>query len=125
MVIHPSLNTFTMGDFKINCNRETRRISCMIVDSDKMDQTIVKQARNKKDSSDVFLISLHFAEDLTSVKSDFGDQFDQQLKQFITEFICEYNGGASRTTTSSATPRPQGEVDRLSTPSAEKYTFSS
>ena len=86
VIIHPSLNNFTMGDFTINCNRELRRISCMIVDSDKMDQIIVKQARNKKNPSDVFLIPLHFAEDLTSVKSDFGDQFDQQLKQFITEF---------------------------------------
>jgi hypothetical protein len=35
--IHPSLNTFTMGDFTINCNRELRRIFCMIVDSNKMD----------------------------------------------------------------------------------------
>ncbi len=35
VVIHPSLNIFTMGDLTINCNREPRRISCMIVDSDK------------------------------------------------------------------------------------------
>ena len=41
VVIHPSLNTFIMGDFTINCNRETRRISCLIVDSDKMDQIMV------------------------------------------------------------------------------------
>jgi len=52
----------------------------MIVASDKMDQIIVKKARNKKNSSDVCIISLHFAEDLAPVKSDFGDQFDQQLK---------------------------------------------
>ena len=44
VVIHPSLNTFIMGDFTINCSRETRRIPCMIVDSDKMDQIIIKQA---------------------------------------------------------------------------------
>jgi hypothetical protein len=86
VVIHPSLNTFTTGYFTINCNRELRRISCMIVDFDKMDQMIVKHARNKKNPSYVFLISLHFAEDLASVKSDFGEQFDQQLKQLITEF---------------------------------------
>ncbi len=83
VVIHPSLNTFTMGDLTINCNRETRRISCMIVDSYKIDQIIVKQARNKKDPSDVFPISLHFAENLTSIKSDFGDQFDQQLGAWL------------------------------------------
>ena len=58
----------------------------MIIDFDKIDQIIVKQARNKKNPSVVFLISLHFAEDLASVKSDFGEHFDQQLKQLITEF---------------------------------------
>ena len=68
VVIHPSLNTFTMGDFTINCNYESRRISCMIVGSDKMDQMIVKHAKNKKNPSDAVLISLHFAEDLASVK---------------------------------------------------------
>ena len=76
VVIHPSLNIFTMGDLTTNCNRKSRRISCMIVEYDTMDQIIVKQARNKKNPSDVFLISLHFAEDLASVKSDFRDQFD-------------------------------------------------
>ena len=60
VVIHPSFNTFTMGDFTMNCCCESPRISCMIIDSDKMDQIIVKQARNKKNPSDVFLISLHF-----------------------------------------------------------------
>jgi hypothetical protein len=33
-----------------------------------------------------FLYLFTFAEDLASVKRDFGDQFDQQLKQLITEF---------------------------------------
>jgi hypothetical protein len=85
VVIHPSLNTFTIEDFTINCNRESRKMSCIIVDSDTMDPKNVKQTRNKKNPSDVFLISLHFAEDLASVKSDFGEEFDQQLKQLITE----------------------------------------
>ena len=75
VVIHPRLNTFTMGDFTINCNRESRRMSCMIVNSHEMDQIIVKQARNKKSLSDIFLISLHFAENLASIKSGFGEQF--------------------------------------------------
>ena len=51
-----------------------------------MNQIIVKQARYKKDPADVFLISLHFAEELTTVKSDFWEQFDQQLKHLIAEF---------------------------------------
>ena len=86
VVIHPSLNNFTMGDFTINYNRDSRRISCTMVHSDKMNQTIVKQASNKKITSDDFLISLRFVENLASVKSDFGEKFDQQLKQLITEF---------------------------------------
>ena len=68
-VIHPSVNTFSMGNFTINYNRESRRISCMIVDFDKSDQIIVEQARNKENPSDVFLISLHFAEYLGQYSS--------------------------------------------------------
>ena len=76
VVIHTSLNFFSMGNFIINCNRESRRISCLIVDYDKFDQIIVKQDRNKKNPSDVFLISFYFAEDLATIISDFGEQFD-------------------------------------------------
>jgi hypothetical protein len=87
VVIQPNLTSFTMGDYTIQCNRESHRISCLIVDTDKMNQIIAKHARNKKDPVDVFLISLHFAEELATIKSDFGEQFDQQLKDLITEFV--------------------------------------
>ena len=83
--IHSSLNTLNMGGFTKSYNRGSSRISCMIVDSDNMDQIIVKPARNKKNNGDVFLIPLHFGEDLAPVKSKFGEQIDQQLKQLITE----------------------------------------
>jgi hypothetical protein len=58
----------------------------MMVDFDKMDQMIVRQTRNKKNPNDVFLISLHAAEDLAPAQNDFGEKFDQQLKQLITDF---------------------------------------
>jgi hypothetical protein len=51
-----------------------------------MNQIIVKQTRNKKDPVNVFLISLHFAKELATVKSHFVKLFDQQLKHLITEF---------------------------------------
>ncbi len=51
-----------------------------------MDKILIKQSRNKKNPTDVFLIFLQFKEDLESIKSDFGEQFDKQLKQLITEF---------------------------------------
>ena len=62
-----------MGNNTINCNRESRRNSCMIVDSDKVDKINVKQAQNKKNPCDVFLISLHFSEDVATIKSDGGE----------------------------------------------------
>jgi hypothetical protein len=34
---------------------------------------------------DAFLISLHFHEELETDKSDFGEQFEQQLKHLIIE----------------------------------------
>jgi hypothetical protein len=42
VAMHPNLNSFTMGDYTVQCNRESRRISCLIVDTDKMNQIIVK-----------------------------------------------------------------------------------
>ncbi len=69
MIIHPILNSFSVGDCTIHYNHESRRISCMLVDSNKMHQIFVKQARNKKNLADVFIISVHFAEELTNVKS--------------------------------------------------------
>ena len=51
-----------------------------------MDKILVKEGRNKKNPSDVFMISLQFKEDLDTIKSDFGAEFDKQLKELITEF---------------------------------------
>jgi len=75
-----------MGNFTINCIRETLRKSCMIVNFDKIDQIDVKQARKKKNPIVVFLISLRFAKDLATIKSEFDEQFYKQLKQLIMVF---------------------------------------
>ena len=39
-----------------------------------------------KSPSDVFMISLQFKEDLDTIKSDFGEELDKQLKELISEF---------------------------------------
>jgi len=69
------------------CHLEPRRISCLLVGTTKMDKILIKQSRNKKNPTDVFLISLQFKEDLETIKSDFGEQFDKQLKQLITDYV--------------------------------------
>ncbi len=48
VVIHPNLNSFTLGDFTIQFDRESYRISCLIVDFDKMNQIIAKQHAIRK-----------------------------------------------------------------------------
>ncbi len=58
----------------------------MIVDSDKMSQIIVKQDQNTKSSSWVFLLSLHYVEELANAKSDFVEQLAQRLKYCFTKF---------------------------------------
>jgi hypothetical protein len=65
-----------MGDYTIHCDRESRINSCLIIDTDKMNQIIAMHARNKKDPVDVFLISLHFDAELAVVKSDFREKKD-------------------------------------------------
>ena len=85
-VIHTSMNTFTMESFTINFSRESGITSCMIVGSDNMDQGIVKQDINKKNPSDVSLISLQFSEISVTIKRHFGEELDKQLNQVIAEF---------------------------------------
>jgi len=70
----------------VTCHREPRRISCLLVDSSKMDKILIKQSRNRKSPKDIFLIALQFKEDFKTIKSDFGDQFDKLLKERITDF---------------------------------------
>jgi len=106
-----------MGDFTINGNRESRRISCMIVDSDKMDTIIVKQAINKKSPCDVFLISTYFISIyffLYYISLFYLLRIWHPLRVILESSLINKsnkssqvhgcNGGASRTTTSSGTP---------------------
>jgi hypothetical protein len=86
VTIHPSSNEFTVKNATVVCHREPIRISCILVDTSKMDKILVKQSRNKKNPSYVFMISLQFKEDLDTIKSDFGEEFDKQIKKLITEF---------------------------------------
>jgi hypothetical protein len=41
-----------------------------------MQKKIAKAARNKHTQSELFLVSRHFAEELESIKTDFGPKMD-------------------------------------------------
>jgi hypothetical protein len=51
-----------------------------------MHKILAKAARGKHAKSELFLVSLHFAEELESIKTDFGPELDTQLKKLVTEF---------------------------------------
>jgi hypothetical protein len=51
-----------------------------------MQKTLAKAARSKHIENELFLVSLHFAEELESIKTDFGPESDIQLKELVTKF---------------------------------------
>ena len=52
-----------------------------------MQKKLAKVARNKHTESELFLVSLHFSEELESTKTDFGSELDTELKKLVTEFV--------------------------------------
>ncbi len=46
VTIHPSSNEFTVKNVTVCCHREPLRISCVLVDTTKMEKILVKQSRN-------------------------------------------------------------------------------
>ena len=62
MSIHPSKDMVLLGDTPFQCESHPRRVSCMLVDAPKMHKILSKAVRNKHTESELFLVSLHFAE---------------------------------------------------------------
>jgi hypothetical protein len=86
MSIHPSKDLVLIGHIPFSCESQPRRVSCLLVDSSKMHKLLAKAARSKHTESELFLVSLHFAEELKSIHTDFGPEFDAHLKELVTEF---------------------------------------
>ncbi len=75
------------GDIPFPCESQPRWASYLLVDSSKMHKILAKVVRNKRTQSELFLVSLHFAEEVESIKTDFGPELDTQLKELVTEFV--------------------------------------
>ena len=52
-----------------------------------MQKILAKAIRNDHAKSEMFLMSLHFAKELESIKTTFGSELDAQLKELVTEFV--------------------------------------
>ena len=51
-----------------------------------MQKILAKVARKKHTKIELFLVSLHFAKEFDSFKTDYGPELDIPLKEFVTEF---------------------------------------
>ncbi len=69
-----------IGDIPFQCESQPHRVSCMLVDAPKTQKILAKAARSKRTESELFLVSLHFTEELESIKTDFGSEFDTQVE---------------------------------------------
>jgi len=88
MSIQPSNDLVLIGDIPFSCESQSRRISRLLVYSSKMQKMIAKATRSKHTKSKLFLVSLHFAEESESIKTDdFGPELETQLKELVTEFV--------------------------------------
>ena len=85
--IQLSKDMVLISDISFICESQLRRVSCLLVDSSKMHKELTKAARDKHtNKSELFRGSLHFVEELESIKTDFGPELDIQLKELATEF---------------------------------------
>jgi hypothetical protein len=50
-----------------------------------MQKMLTRTTCNKRNECDLFSKSLHFAEELETIQTDFGLEFDAQLKELLTE----------------------------------------
>jgi hypothetical protein len=57
-----------------------------MVDSSKMHNIFAKAARKKQAESKLFLVWLHFAKELKTIKTDFGYESNTRLKESVTKF---------------------------------------
>lgn len=58
----------------------------MLIDGDKLAKTFNKANRSKKQTSDFFVISLQLAEQIASITTDFGPEYDEQLRAMVDEY---------------------------------------
>jgi hypothetical protein len=77
--IHTSFLEIIVRNATVGCRREPRRVSCLLVDFTKKSKIFFKQSNNN--SSNIFLISFQYKENLETINSNFGKQYVRHLKK--------------------------------------------
>ena len=128
MIIRPKAKTISLNGAEIPCTTEDRRVSCFLLDGDKMEKVMNKASKSKKQTSDFFVVSLQLAEQIASVKTDFGSEYDDKIKSLIEEFeditqdfkgLPPHRGKYDHKVKLTGTPRRQRR-NRLSVPEFEE-----
>ena len=93
-----------------------------------MEKVMNKASKSKKQTSDFFVVSLQLAEQIASVKTDFGSEYDDEIKSLIEEFeditrdfkgLPPHRGKYDHKVKLTGTPRRQRR-NRLSVPEFEE-----
>ena len=86
MIIRPKDNMISIKGIDILSKAEDRKVQCHIIDLDKLEQVVRKASRSKKQTSDFFMLSIQQVEEITKITSDFGEDYDSQLRELVEEF---------------------------------------
>ena len=62
--IQPSDSSILIGNRPCPCDSQPRRVSCLLVDSSRMQTILTKIDRNHRTQSGLILVSVHFTEEL-------------------------------------------------------------
>ncbi len=87
MSIQPSNNSVLIGDMNFACESQPRRVSYFLVDSTKMQKILAKAIRNKHRETELLLVSLHFSEELESIKQTLVLNWIHNLNSLSLNFL--------------------------------------
>ena len=86
MIIRPKNGTISIAGIEVSCSTQDRRVSCLLIDGDKLNKVIQKESRSKIPISEFFVVSMQLAEQIAKIETDFGPEYDAMVKSLIDEY---------------------------------------
>lgn len=86
MIIRPADDMISIDGVDISAKSEDRRVRLNLINADKMEQIMKKASRSNKQTSDFFTMSVQQVQEMSEISSDFGDEYDQKLRELVNEF---------------------------------------
>ena len=86
MIIYPKEESINVSGIDVPCIPQDRRVSCMLIEDNKLDKVFRKASRSKKQTTDFFVISLQLAEQIAAIETDFGSEYDEEIRSLVKEY---------------------------------------